>query len=117
MYSIIATWYLKPGEEAEGIAALKQLAQDVKQEEDTWGYLIHTGGENSAPPCSDGTVVFIEIYKNFQAFLDHVSGPIFTAFKKDHGQLFQPIPGSDSPFFLVENIDRIGGFLRPQAGS
>ncbi len=118
MYSTIATWYLKPELEAEGITALKQLALDVqKNEKDTWGYLIHTGAEGSAPPCVDGTVVFVEIYKDHQAFLDHLNGPTFSAFQRDHGQLFQPTPGSDRPFVLVENVNRIQGFLRPQAGS
>jgi len=117
MYSLIATWYLKPDLKSEGIAALRQLAKDVEENEpDTWGYLIHSGAQGSAPPCSDGTVVFIEIYKDEHAFLAHVKGPTFTQFKEEYGKLFQPTPGGDSPFFQVENVDRIQGFLRPQAG-
>lgn len=118
MYSTIATWYLKPDLQSEGIAALKQLAKDVEENEpNTWGYLIHTGAAGSAPPCSDGTVVFVEMYKDKEAFLYHLSGPVFSTFMKEKGHLFQPTPGSDTPFVLVENVDRIQGFLRPEAGS
>ncbi len=116
MYSTIATWFLKPGSEAEGIAALRQLAIDVEEnEQDTWGYLVHTGAQGSAPPCSEGTIVFVEIYKDYKAFLDHLNGPVFTAFSKEYGHLFQPIPGQDHPFVQVENVDRIQGFVRPEA--
>ena len=118
MYSLIATWYLKPESESEGIAALRQLAIDVEANEPgTWGYLVHTGAAGSCPPCGEGTIVFVEIYENQQAFMDHVTGPIFTKFKKEKGHLFLPAPGESSPFMQVENVDRIQGFVRPQAGS
>ncbi|MCG7521561.1 putative quinol monooxygenase [Ruegeria sp. Ofav3-42] len=118
MFSTIATWYLKPESQSEGIAALRQLAIDVEANEpDTWGYLIHSGAAGSAPPCSDDTIVFVEIYRDEQAFIGHVHGPVFTKFMKDHGDLFQAGPGGDSPFVQVQNVDRIQGFLRPEAGS
>ena len=118
MFSTIATWYLKPECQSEGITALRRLAKDVEENEpDTWGYLVHSGGADSSPPNSDGTIVFVEIYKNKEAFLHHVKGPVFSKFMTDHGNLFQAGPGGDSPFVQVQNVDRIQGFLRPQAGS
>lgn len=117
MYSTIATWYLKPDLVSEGVAALKQLALDVQEHEpDTWGYLIHSGAAGSAPPFSEGTIVFVEMYKDKEAFLYHLNGPVFSNFVKNCGHLFQPVPGSDKPFVLVQNVDRIQGFLRPEAG-
>lgn len=117
MFSTIATWYLKPECRAEGIAALKQLAKDVEEnEQGTIGYLIHTGGADSSPPCDENTIVFVEMYKNPDAFKKHVNGPIFTKFMKDCGDFFQPGPGGEGVFIQVENVDRIQGFLRPEAG-
>ncbi|WP_420583619.1 putative quinol monooxygenase [Ruegeria sp.] len=117
MYCTIAIWYLKPDLQSEGIAALKQLAKDVEEHEpDTWGYLIHSGAAGSAPPWPDGTIVFVEMYKDKEAFLYHLNGPVFSTFVKEQGHLFQPTPGSDAPFVLVQNVDRIQGFLRQQAG-
>lgn len=118
MYSTIVTWYLKPDCRAEGIAALKQLALAVEKDEpDTWGYLVHSGADGSYPPSSDDTIVFLEIYKDKTAFLNHVNGPIFTGFVKDHSDLFLTGPVGTSPFFQVQNVDRIEGFVRPEAAS
>ncbi len=119
MLTTIAIWYLNPETRSEGIAALRQLTKDVKKNEpDTWGYLVHSGGADSVPPCDDDTVVFVEIYKDEKAFKKHLSKKsAFSKFLKKSGHLFLSAPGSENPFFQVLNVDRIQGFLRPEAGS
>ena len=119
MLTTIAIWYLNPETRSEGIAALRRLARDVKKNEpDTWGYLVHSGGADSVPPCDDDKIVFVEIYKNEKAFKKHLSkGSDFSKFLKKSGHLFLSAPGSKSPFFEVMNVDRIQGFVRPEAGS
>lgn len=118
MFSKIVTWCLKLESRSEGIAALKQLAIDIEAKEPgTWGYLIHSGAAGSTSPCSDDTIVFVEIYRDEQALIGHLHGPVFTKFMTDHGDLLQGGPGGDSPFVQFQNVDRIQGFLRPEAGS
>ncbi|AZL57722.1 hypothetical protein EI545_02005 [Tabrizicola piscis] len=116
MYSAVVTWYLKPGCLTEAEAALTKLADAVFQnEQDTWGYLVHSGAAGSVPPSTPDTIVFVEIYKDQAAFMAHVNGPAFQGFLKQYGDLFISAPGSKGPFFLVQNMDRIEGFVRPMA--
>lgn len=116
MYSAVVTWYLKPGCATEAEAALTKLAESVFQnEQDTWGYLVHSGAEGSVPPSTPDTIVFVEIYKDQAAFMAHVNGPVFQGFLKQFGDLFISAPGSNGPFFLVQNMNRIQGFVRPSA--
>lgn len=116
MYSAVVTWYLKPGCLMEAEAALTKLADTVFQsEQDTWGYLVHSAAAGSVPPSTPDTIVFVEIYQDQAAFLAHVNGPVFQDFLKQYGDLFVSAPGSKGPFFLVQNMNRIQGFVRPSA--
>jgi predicted enzyme related to lactoylglutathione lyase len=57
------------------------------------------------------------MYRNPQAFLRHVNGPIFKHFVQQHGSLFVP-SSQGSPYTTVEFLNRRAGFIRqPQAAS
>ncbi len=116
MYSAVVTWYVKPECLTEAEAALTKLADAVFQsEQDTWGYLVHSGAAGSVPPSTPDTIVFVEIYKDQAAFLAHVNGPAFQGFLQQYGDLFVSAPGAKGPFFLVQNMSRIQGFVRSSA--
>lgn len=119
MYTTIARWYCKEGCVDEAKAALEALAARVHDEEEsTLGYLVHTAGAGALPPTNPNEIVFVEIYANQQAFLDHVNGVAFQSFLKASGSLFVAMapPNSDQAFFLASPIDRFAGFLRSDAG-
>ncbi len=116
MYTSIARWYVKEGKLEEATAALVALAQQVHENEcETWGYLVHSGGDDSVPPSSANEIVFVEIYKDDPALGKHISGPAFQSFLKESGDLFVSIPGGTSPFFQAQHLDRIAGFVRSEA--
>lgn len=114
--SLISEWFLKPGSEAEGIAALRQLALDVEaNESDTLTYLVHTPFQGDArlqalPPVDPSSVLFFETYRDADAFLAHVGGPVFKGFVAAHGDLF--IASNGSPYTTVEFLTRQAGFIR-----
>ena len=122
MYSLIATWTIKQGNEKAAVTALKRLAKQVqKHEEDTLIYLIHTPDmkELSLPTPSGLEVVFFEVYKDKAAFLAHLNGPIFTKFVADYLDLFLSTSSKakdgetvTSAFVLVETLKRQAGFIR-----
>lgn len=117
MYTTIARWYVKDDRLDEARTALSALAAEVlANEPSTWAYVVHAGEDGSLPPSSPDEIVFFEVYANHQAFLDHVSGPVFTNFLAAHGDLFQGAPLAEgTPFVQAQNIDRIGGFVRSEA--
>ncbi len=114
--SLISEWFLKPGSETEGIAALRELAEDVRANEpDTLTYLVHTPFQDDArlqalPPVDASSVLFFETYRDADAFLAHVNGPIFKGFVAAHGDLF--IASNGSPYTTVEFLARQAGFIR-----
>ncbi|MFN2325809.1 MAG: putative quinol monooxygenase [Gemmatimonadales bacterium] len=112
---MVVHWYVKPGQLAEAEAALGALEVAVKANEPgTWMYLIHVPAEGSLPPAADGTVTFMEGYADEAALQAHITGPAYTAFLKAHGDLFvQAFTGG--PFMLIEDVQRVAGFVRPQA--
>lgn len=116
--TLTAKWFLKPGCQKEALQALDKLAEAVRANEpDTLMYLVHTpfadGTLQSLPPSEPGTVVFVEMYRNADAFQAHVNGPVFTDFVKKHGDLF--VAANGEPFVLVEFLDRHAGFTRDEA--
>ena len=125
MYTNIAHWYVQKNKRSEALAALSALADRVQRSEpDTWAYIIHTGADQSLPPVGDDEIIFIEIYKDIQAFLGHIHGAAYVDFIKDHGNLFVQVPPSPispkskppgQPFFLAEHVERHAGFIRPDA--
>lgn len=117
MHTVLATWHLKPGKVGAGLAALRELVRTVHHDEpDTLGYLVHQGGEQSLPPTAAEMVVFLEIYRDETAFQRHIDGKPFKDFLAAHGDLFvlNYNPGC-GPFMEVATLDRIAGFLRPDA--
>jgi quinol monooxygenase YgiN len=127
MYTLIAKWTIKQGQETPALNALKSLGREVLQnEKDTLIYLVHTPDlkEASLPTPSPLEVVFFEVYRNKTAFLAHVNGPTFTNFVKQYGALFlsttvQCADGGSStnPFVLAEVLTRKAGFIREEAGT
>jgi quinol monooxygenase YgiN len=122
MFTFIARWTIKRGCEAAARAALRRLAKQVQNEEpDTLLYLVHVPDmkEQSLPTPSPLEVVFFEGYTNKAAFLAHLNGPVFKRFVAKNLKLFlsTAVAGQDgkmvkSPFVLVENLQRLGGFVR-----
>jgi quinol monooxygenase YgiN len=124
MFTLIAKWTIKQGQERAAIAALKRLAKQVEQEEDTLIYLVHVPdmSQESLPTPSNLEVVFFEAYKNKAAFLAHVCGPIFKKFVAENIDLFlfttsacQDGENDKNPFVLAEFLSRKAGFIRPEA--
>jgi predicted enzyme related to lactoylglutathione lyase/quinol monooxygenase YgiN len=120
--SLTSSWYIAPGKEALVLAALQQLAKDVyAAEPDTLTYLIHTPfpGDGSSiqsrPPVTAHSVLFFEVYRNPEAFLSHVNGPVFTKFVAQHGSLF--VSSHGSPFSTVEFLTQLAGFTRTESPS
>ncbi|MCG5075084.1 VOC family protein [Paraburkholderia tagetis] len=114
--SLTSNWFLRPGCEEAADAALRELARDVEREEpDTLTYLVHRPWHGTAqlqtlPPVDPLNVLFFETYRNADAFLRHVSGPVFTRFVQQHGHLF--VQSDGKPFTTVEFLETRAGFVR-----
>jgi predicted enzyme related to lactoylglutathione lyase/quinol monooxygenase YgiN len=120
--SLTSRWFIRPGCEAQAIAAVDEVAAKVLAgEPGTLIYLAHTAntgndGLQSLPPSQPELLLFFEMYRDPQAFLQHVNGPIFTAFVRDHGHLFVP-NGQGAPYTTVEFLARRAGFVRALAAT
>ncbi len=114
MYPLTAKWTILPGKRTEAIKVLKKLAEQVKEnEKETLAYLVNlpnAKAQNTVTPY-DGEVTFFEIYKNEQAFMNHLNGSIFKDFVKDHGDLFLR-DDKGQPYVIAENLDFEAGFIR-----
>jgi quinol monooxygenase YgiN len=125
LYSLTTTWTLKPGKEKPAVAAIKRLAEQVKQHEaGTLIYLAHVPDmtQASMPTPSNLEVVFFEVYRNKAAFCTHVTGPYFQGFVAKHGDLFLSTKGecadpksAGKPFSTIEFLQRKAGFIRRNA--
>jgi quinol monooxygenase YgiN len=119
MYIVNAFWSIIPGSEQQAYAALNDLAALIeKAEPDTWFYLIHKPnfdpGINIYPPPASVQVAFVEGYKDRDAFLKHHHGPILANFIKEHGSLFLNMYGVSTPFVIVQTLEFVVGFIRPE---
>jgi quinol monooxygenase YgiN len=116
MYPLIAKWTILQGNEKKAIKALKQLAQDVKENEPgTLLYMVNVPNlnEKSLPTPPAGEVVFWEIYKDQAAFQRHVGGSIFQNFVKTYGGLFlNDFSNPSQVYMMTEMLTQIGGFSR-----
>lgn len=115
--SLISRWFIKPGGQDAATVALETLADAVQRSEpDTLTYLVHTpyhrDGLQSLPPADPLSVLFFEVYRNAEAFLHHVNGPLFTDFVTQHGGLF--VAANGKPFTFVEFLTLRAGFNRMQ---
>ncbi|WP_294534919.1 antibiotic biosynthesis monooxygenase [uncultured Rhodoblastus sp.] len=115
--SLVSRWFLRPGAEEAGWAALLELAEAVfVNEPDTLTYLVHAPlidhwRLQSLPPVGPLSVEFYEVYRDAQAFLNHVNGEVFQWFLKTYGSLF--VASNGRPYTTVEFMTARAGFSRP----
>jgi len=99
------------------------LAAEVEaQQPGTLTYLVHTpwAGDDclqSLPPSIPLSLLFFEVYRDAQAFEDHVQGPLFTQFVQQYGDLFVTADGKsiaegDRPYTTVQFLSQQAGFVR-----
>jgi quinol monooxygenase YgiN len=116
MLSIIAKWWIQPGHEDDAVAALRELAAAVEEQEPfTIMYTIHTSiveGSRPSPPSNE--VVFVSGWPDRAAFQQHLDGPVFKNWIAKHVDLFLT-DDSGGLFVTGEFIDRQAGFVRPAA--
>ncbi|WP_448701908.1 putative quinol monooxygenase [Mucilaginibacter sp. AW1-3] len=115
MYPLISKWYIAPKHKDEVIAALKQLAGDVKKHEPgTLTYLVHTPDDQqpNMPGAAANEVIFFEIYHDEAAFQTHINGPYFKDFVAKYGSLFVN-NAQHAPFSTLNVMKHEAGFIRP----
>ena len=114
--SLISRWFVKPGCGKEALAALREAAAAVQaREPNTLTYRVHVqhvGDLQSLPPADPLSILFFEVYRDAQAFRDHLAGPTFTAFVRDHGDLF--LQSGGKPYTTVDFLTLHAGFTRHQ---
>lgn len=119
--SLTSEWFVRPGQERHLVPIIARLVADIHAgEPDTLIYFVHQPlpprpGLQSLPPPAPNSLLFFEVYRNEQAFHDHVNGAIFTRFVADHGDLF--IQSNGRPFTFVEFLHRVNGFVRAESPS
>lgn len=132
MITLISKWKLKNGVPPDILANLTAVASKVEQSEPgTLMYLVNLPAlspldknrqpqcppPKPIPPAEQKEVVFMEIYRDAQAFSDHVNGPVFTAFRKANIQYFQEDPNSPGwPLTDTDFLGRESAFIRAAAG-
>jgi uncharacterized protein len=115
--SLISEWFIKPGCEEDVMALLPELAAEVQANEPgTLTYLIHRPfladpRLQSLPPVDPLSLLFFETYRDADAFLAHLNGPVFTGFVAEYGDLFLQAGGK--PYTTVEFLSTCAGFVRP----
>lgn len=114
--SLISRWFVKPGCGEKALGALRRAADAVRAgEPDTLTYRIHVqhvGDLQSLPPTDPLSILFFEVYRDAQAFRDHLGGPVFTAFVRDHGDLF--VQAGGKPYTTVDFLTLHAGFTRQE---
>ena len=121
--SLTSQWFIKPGCVAQVIEVVTQLAAAVEsQQPGTLTYLVHTPWADddclqSLPPSIPLSLLFFEVYRDAQAFEDHVKGPLFTQFVQQYGDLFvtaggKSIAEGDWPYTTVQFLSQQAGFVR-----
>ena len=120
MYINDAFLSIVPGSEAKAYAALGALAAAVESTQpDTWMYLLHTPnldpGNNNYPPPTPSQMAFLEGYKDFDAYKAHHSSQVMKDFVANSGQYFLNMYGPTVPFFILQGLEMIDGFIRPGA--
>jgi hypothetical protein len=88
----------------------------LAREPDTLTYRIHAASPDSGlqplPPQDRFSILFFEVYRDAQAFQAHLEGPTFTAFVRDHGDLFVPASPDGKPYTSVDFLALHAGFTR-----
>lgn len=131
--ALISRWKLKNGCPDLLKQCLTTLAQTVLADEaDTLAYSVHLTAappldanrdplnpQPGAFPLAEQTeVTFFEIYRDAQAFADHVNGPCFTAFRTKYIDYF--LEDSHNPGWpqtITTFLDCESSFFRKDAGT
>jgi quinol monooxygenase YgiN len=124
MIAFIVKWTIKKGYKQKAIAGLKELAKNVEEnEKGALLYLVHTpdsiqfdcsdGRHQSLPTPSKQEVVFIEEYRDEEAFCKHVIGEAYTKFLQEYGECF--LSSNGGPYVSIEFLRRQAGFIRKEA--
>jgi predicted enzyme related to lactoylglutathione lyase/quinol monooxygenase YgiN len=112
--SLISRWFVKPGCGKKALAALRRAAEEVEaREPHTLTYRVHVqyaGDLQPLPPVDPLSILFFEVYRDAQAFDDHLNGPVFTTFVRDHGHLF--VQAGGKPYTTVDFLTLHAGFTR-----
>ncbi len=126
MLSLYSTWWVKPEFINDMQPALDKLVAMVeKYEKDTLMYLVHSPRFDSPPAepgkkqwvsepmVRPGTLIFVEKYRNWDAFLFHTTGKAFTTFFNENRDKF--VQGHDGkPFTQVVFMEEQASFFRKE---
>jgi len=131
MITLISRWKLRNGCPPELHKALQMVAEQVKAcEPGTLMYSVHlpalspldTSLQPHQPPLpfiameQQTEVVFVEIYKDADAFTRHVNGATFTRFRKRNIRHFYEDPVKPGwPVTITQFLDRQSAFIRNAA--
>lgn len=128
---LISRWKLKNGLDEALLQTLQSLAAKVEAaEEHTLLYRVHLQANYpldnkfdpldppapNIPLSEQKEVVFVEVYKDAEAFSEHVKGTIFNEFLRSTLHYFQPDP-TRGGWPVTENsmLGLQSGFERPDA--
>lgn len=116
MLPIIARWNIAPGKREQALAALRELAQSVEEEEPFVPmYTIHTPNMSGPPTVnfptpSDTEVIFLSVFDDYAAFQKHFTG-LFHVWLEQYKDLF--LLNNGNLFVVAEWLTREAGFIRP----
>lgn len=100
MITIIARFKCQEGKEAEGEKILREMVESVKREESgAVAYICHRSRQNP------GEIFFYEIYESEEARQAHRKTPHMAKMNENFAKYF-------SPPVQVEELERVGGFIR-----
>lgn len=110
---IIARWTLLDEKRDEALAALKILAQEVRDKEPfVLTYTIHVPNMTltSFPTPQPNEVIFISIFDSYENFQEHLHGPVFNDWVAKYKNLF--LLNNGNLFVISEWIEQIAGYTR-----
>lgn len=99
--TMVVSFRIKEGKEAEAVALLKDLTSKVKQSES--GALAYVAHRDAADPMK---VTFIEIYRDQNAVAAHRSDPALQSALPKFGEIFEQ--GAPE----IKSLTRVAGFTR-----
>jgi len=99
--TMVVSFRIKEGKEAEAVALLKELTSKVKENEP--GALAYVAHRDAADPMK---VTFIEIYRDQNAVAGHRSDPALQSALPKFGELFEQ--GAPE----IKSLTRVAGFTR-----
>jgi quinol monooxygenase YgiN len=112
MITIIAKWNILEGKTKEALAALAILEQEVKEKEPFVPmYTINTPNlqYTSFPTPAPTEVIFVSAFDDYDAFMKHLTGPVFVDWKKKYLDLF--LSSNGNLFVVSEWLERKFGYI------